>query len=42
MTEDRWLQILQLLYQGLNLIAKGIKREIDELKAEQATRQQNT
>lgn len=37
MTEERYLRLLQLLYQGLNLIAKGIKKEIDDLKAAQAT-----
>ncbi len=35
MTEERYLRILQLLYQGLNLITKGIKKEIDELKRAQ-------
>jgi hypothetical protein len=32
MNEARLLRILQLVYQGLMLIARGLKREIDELK----------
>jgi hypothetical protein len=33
MTEnDRFLTLLQVLYQGLNLMAKGIKKLIDEIK----------
>ena len=40
MTDERWLRLLQLLYQGLNLITQGIKKEIDELKAEKAEKQQ--
>lgn len=42
MTEERYLRLLQLLYQGLNLIAKGLKREIDELKAAQAAPTQDS
>lgn len=39
MTDDRYLRLLQLLYQGFNLIAKGIKKEIDTIKADEAARQ---
>lgn len=35
MTREDYLSLLQLLYQGLNLITKGIKREIDRLKQAQ-------
>lgn len=40
MTDERWLRILQLMFQGLNLITQGIKREIEEIKAEKAKNQQ--
>jgi len=34
MSEHRFLQVLTIVYQGLNLIAKGIKKIIDEIKDE--------
>jgi hypothetical protein len=34
MSKESWLRILQLFYQGLNLIAAGLKKEIESLKAE--------
>ena len=34
MTEERWLKLLQLFYQGINLIAVGLKRLIEEFKHE--------
>lgn len=35
MTRSQFLTLLQVLYQGLNLMATGIKRIIDQVKAEQ-------
>jgi len=37
MSEKRFLTLLQLLYQGLNLMATGIKRLIDDIKQESST-----
>lgn len=32
-----FLALLHILYQGLNLMAKGIKRLIEEIKTEQSS-----
>jgi hypothetical protein len=37
MSEKRFLALLQLLYQGLNLMAIGVKRLIDEIKQESSS-----
>lgn len=42
MTDERWLRLLQLMYQGLNLITQGIKKEIDEIKAKAETSQNSS
>jgi len=34
MAEKRFLLLLQVLYQGLNLMAKGVKKIIDDIKQE--------
>ena len=36
MDQKYFLALLKILYQGLNLIAKGIKGIIDEIKSEQS------
>lgn len=34
--QKQWLWFLQLIYQGLNLITQGIKKEIERLKITQS------
>jgi hypothetical protein len=41
MSEARLLRILRVVYQGLMLIAKGFKKEIDDLEREIADTQDN-